>query len=139
MTKALNQFLLLCALLLAGHGQLAAFSQKAFVPHASEPQVSGTTTFTFSALQGEVTPLAFPVFKSTEQQEYHLDIPWFENEENDEWISLKKYLSNCCTSFLLFPQTLGCFSTSGKKFSPFQKDFSYTSSCRYLILKVFRI
>ncbi len=63
----------------------------------------------------------------------------FENEEDDEFNSLKKFrISNYVTS-ILFTQTGQCLFSLSKKISVFSTHFSTASLRRHLLFQVFRI
>jgi len=82
------------------------------------------------------------VWFSKEKQDDRLTVLLFENEEkeDDELLSFKKHseIANYSAS-LLFTPTFGYFFSFVNKTSPFSRDLSYTSTCRYLSLQVFRI
>lgn len=130
MIKLIAYRLTLFILLLSGFGQLFA---NIYIMADAEPasacirQSDETTCF---------------VWFSKEKQEDRLAMLLFENEEkeDDELVSVKKHLDN--TNYFvsaLSTQTFEYFFNLPKKVFSVNGDLSYTSTCRYLSLQVFRI
>jgi len=130
MIKLVAYRLTLFILLLSGFGQLFAniyFLADAEPASACFKEADQTTCF---------------VWLSKEKQEDRLTMLLFENEEkeDDELVPFKKHLdvANYFVSILL-TQTFECFFNFPKNVFSFGGDLSYTSTCRYLSLQVFRI
>ncbi|HTH57761.1 MAG TPA: hypothetical protein VL728_17060 [Cyclobacteriaceae bacterium] len=130
MIKILAYRFTLFILLFSGLGQLSA---NIYFMAEGEPA---------SACFKESDQITSFVSFSKEKQEDRLTMLLFENEEkeDDELVPFKKHLeiANCTTS-LLFTPTFECFVNFPKKVYSFNGDLSYTSTCRYLSLQVFRI
>jgi hypothetical protein len=118
----------------SGYVQLSAHQYHAFYTpkknrKGSDQIVSGTGT----AKNGD-TPVVISSFSHQKQNEI-LDIPFFENEvEEDESSSLKKYVN---VSSVFSDRSLAHFFSDLKKISP--RYISKVLSNRYIILQVFRI
>lgn len=130
MIKLVAYRLTLLILLLSGFGQLFA---NIYIMADAEPASA--------CLKQNDQTTSFVSF-SKEKLEDRLAMLLFENEEkeDDELVPFKKHLdiANYFASILCAP-TFERFFYFPKKIFSFSGDLSYTSTCRYLSLQVFRI
>lgn len=131
---AAKYFLSLCIFLLGAYNQLHAaervdshFAAKNLV--SSGHPIPGTVHLFFKSASS-----------NTRKQTYSVSMPLFENEEDDEASSFKKYLKNTCHPTVIFITRLPRHHFNDDiKVHPVSHCISSHSSSRYLLIEVFRI
>lgn len=125
-------------LVLSGNGLVSAHVAKF---HSSLAVFNGSGLASFNTIYNSEHFFITAALRSTEKHNHSLGETYFEDQEDeDELVSLKKYLKNSNLFSIVFSnQVPATLSDPGKKTSPQKHHLFSTLSSRHISLRVFRI
>lgn len=144
MRQSIVRFFLLYTFLLSAFSQLDVRAGHDEIHHAS-PELSERTEGTTVGNSQLIASLLYDTPSSDKKHEVlKIDVTEVkeeeENEDEHDLISFRKHLDSHRYFISAFHAlTSGYFSGGDNRLSPVYKHSSYTASCRYLVLLVFRI
>ena len=141
MIKTSVKYLLsLCIIVLSGHSSLYANVSCNVIPYSSINPLAGSVHSGFGMIQNSLSCVIKGVSSDTEKENDDQFLVVFDDDDDDDVASFKKHVENhTCLISTLFGQIPGCFLNCTENTIPSSTYFSPISSCRYLVLQVFRL
>lgn len=139
MKLLIRLFLSFCFLLISGYSQVSAYDGDQCVTLASPSKYSDLASL--RVFHNASQPVISSALSANEKDNDLIDIAdeSDEDDEDKELTSYKKDLQLCNYFSTSCGHPSGHFFSSIKANAPFCRHYSYTSSSRYIVFRVFRV